>query len=128
MQISIFQATGDAISDLLLVEAILRAKDWTIEDWDAIYETSPSRLLKAIVPDRNFVKTNEIATEVLEPKAMQDDINELVQASGKSSRVIVRASGTEDIVRIYAEAETQEKADKLAQQVVDLVLKYSQSQ
>uniref|UniRef100_T1K320 Uncharacterized protein n=1 Tax=Tetranychus urticae TaxID=32264 RepID=T1K320_TETUR len=54
-----YQATGNAISDLLLVEAILRAKDWNIEDWDAIYETSPSRLLKLIVPDRKFLKTND---------------------------------------------------------------------
>ena len=32
-------------------------------------------------------------------------------------RAFVRPSGTEDVVRVYAEAETQEEADELAQKV-----------
>uniref|UniRef100_T1K323 phosphoacetylglucosamine mutase n=1 Tax=Tetranychus urticae TaxID=32264 RepID=T1K323_TETUR len=121
------QATGDAISDFLLVEAILRAKDWNIEDWDAIYETSPSRLLKLIVPDRKFLKTNDIATVVLEPAGLQDDLNQMIATFGEDSRVIVRPSGTEDLVRVYAESKTQEKADQLAEKVRELVEKYSKN-
>ena len=33
----------------------------------------------------------------------------------------MRASGTEDVVRVYAEAQTREQADELAQKVADLV-------
>ena len=36
-------------------------------------------------------------------------------------RSFVRPSGTEDVVRVYAEAETKEEADKLAQAVADIV-------
>ena len=36
-------------------------------------------------------------------------------------RSFVRPSGTEDVVRVYAEADTKENADKLASQVSDIV-------
>jgi hypothetical protein len=38
------QAIGDALSDILLVEAILRHKNWSISQWDAIYTDLPNRL------------------------------------------------------------------------------------
>lgn len=37
--------------------------------------------------------------------------------SAPAGRSFVRPSGTEDVVRVYAEADTQENADKLADQV-----------
>jgi len=57
---------------------------------------------------------------------VQDAIDALVQASNQkhgsqSARAFVRPSGTEDVVRIYAEAATADEADQLAQQVVDVV-------
>lgn len=119
------QATGDAISDLLITEAILKAKDWTISDWDKVYVPLASRLLQVKVPDRNFIKTNEIATEILEPEGLQ---REILECAGKDSHVkcIVRPSGTEDIVRVYVEASTQEDANKIAFDVVKLVEDWSQ--
>ncbi|XP_053204220.1 phosphoacetylglucosamine mutase-like [Panonychus citri] len=119
------QATGDAISDFLLVEAILRAKDWDPKNWDAVYTTYPSRLMKLKVPDRNFIKTNDIATIIYEPESLQQDISKLIETFGPGSRTIVRASGTEDCVRIYTESTTQDNADQLAEQIVLLVTKYS---
>ena len=38
-----------------------------------------------------------------------------------AGRAFVRPSGTEDVVRVYAEAQTQQAADKLAQQVASHV-------
>ena len=40
------QALGDALSGILLVEAILALKGWDIEEWDKQYENIPSRQLK----------------------------------------------------------------------------------
>lgn len=40
------QAVGDALSGVLLVEALLLIRDWSIEDWDSMYEDMPSRQLK----------------------------------------------------------------------------------
>ena len=40
------QAAGDALSDLLLVEAILRHMGWSIHKWNELYQDLPSRQLK----------------------------------------------------------------------------------
>jgi phosphoacetylglucosamine mutase len=40
---------GDAISDLLVVEAILLQSRMTVADWAAMYDDLPNRLLKVTV-------------------------------------------------------------------------------
>ena len=40
------QAVGDALSGILLVEAALRQKRWSLQDWLALYADLPSRQLK----------------------------------------------------------------------------------
>lgn len=42
-------------------------------------------------------------------------------AKYRNGRSFIRPSGTEDVVRVYAEASTQEAADKLADSVAELV-------
>eukprot|EP01084_Bolivina_argentea_P274866 468629_1 len=104
------QAIGDALADLLMVEAGLYGLGWDIKKWNAIYVDRPSCLTKLTVKDRTaFITTNAEQTCV-EPKGLQDVIDELC-AKHKDSRGFVRPSGTEDCVRIYAEATTQEDAD-----------------
>jgi phosphoacetylglucosamine mutase len=43
------QAVGDALSGILLVECILRRKNWGVKEWAAIYSDLPSRQLKVTV-------------------------------------------------------------------------------
>lgn len=43
------QTVGDAIADLLAVEAILLLNDMSIVDWDHYYEDAPSCQLKVNV-------------------------------------------------------------------------------
>lgn len=40
------QAVGDALSGLLLVEAILQHMGWSIHRWNELYHDLPSRQLK----------------------------------------------------------------------------------
>lgn len=40
------QAVGDALSNLLLVEAILQHMGWSIHKWVELYQDLPSRQLK----------------------------------------------------------------------------------
>jgi hypothetical protein len=46
------QAVGDALSDLLMVDAILRRKRWGFAHWDGLYTDLPSRQTKLKVHDR----------------------------------------------------------------------------
>lgn len=112
----ITQAVGDAISDMLLIESILAIKGMTIQQWDAIYSDLPSRQLKVKVADRRVIDTTDAERQAVSPAGLQEAINSLVKKY-RQARSFVRPSGTEDVVRVYAEAETQESADALAHEV-----------
>lgn len=45
----LLKTVGDAISDMLLIEAILAIKSMTVQQWDAIYSDLPNRQLKVKV-------------------------------------------------------------------------------
>ena len=109
------QAVGDALSDLFAVLAILQNLEISPQEWVKLYTDYPSRQLKIKVPDRRAVKCSPDETRVIDPPHLQAKIDEIVKASG--GRAFVRPSGTEDVLRIYAESKTQGDADKLAETV-----------
>ncbi|KAI9884041.1 MAG: ribosomal RNA processing protein [Watsoniomyces obsoletus] len=110
------QTTGDALSDLLLVEVILAYKSWTPEEWDGLYQDMPNRLVRIEVRDRTRFKAVDAERRLEEPPGVQEQIDALV-AKYEHGRSFVRASGTEDAVRVYAEASSRSEADDLAQKV-----------
>jgi len=114
------QTVGDALSDLLLVEVILAHKSWTPMDWDSCYTDLPNRLRKVKVVDRNVYTTTDAERKLVTPDGLQEKIDEEV-AKYKAGRAFARASGTEDAVRVYAEAATQGEAEELAQRVSDWI-------
>ena len=126
------QAVGDAISDLLLVDAILFLKGWSIQDWDGLYDDMPSRQCKVKVQDRSVIKTNNTETKAVAPSNLQPSLDAAMRAldnatrgvaAAPSSRCFVRPSGTENAVRVYAEASTQADADSLASEAAALLHK-----
>ncbi|CAM6128767.1 unnamed protein product [Calypogeia fissa] len=118
------QAIGDALSGILMVELVLHYKGWSIKDWDSIYEDVPSRQLKVSVADRSIITTTCAETKVSSPIELQQAIDEEI-VKCKNGRSFVRPSGTEDVVRVYAEAADQASADALAQRVRALVYKHA---
>ncbi|KAK9374537.1 uncharacterized protein V1513DRAFT_445977 [Lipomyces chichibuensis] len=112
------QTVGDALSDLLLVIAILSHKAWGPNEWNLAYTDLPNRLVRVVVNDRTAFKTEDAERRLVEPKGLQARIDALVKKY-KSGRSFVRASGTEDAVRVYAEAATRLEADELAVKVSD---------
>uniref|UniRef100_A0A4W6EHU3 Phosphoacetylglucosamine mutase n=1 Tax=Lates calcarifer TaxID=8187 RepID=A0A4W6EHU3_LATCA len=110
------QTVGDAISDMLLIEAILAIRGMTVQQWDAIYSDLPNRQLKVKVSDRRVIDTTDAERRAVSPAGLQEAIDTLVKKH-RLARSFVRPSGTEDVVRVYAEAETQESADSLAHEV-----------
>lgn len=43
------QTVGDAISDMLVIEAVLAIRGMSVQEWDAIYTDLPNRQLKVKV-------------------------------------------------------------------------------
>jgi phosphoacetylglucosamine mutase len=128
------QAVGDAISDLLLVDAILQMEDCTVEQWSQLYQDLPSKQTKVTVPDRTMIATNETETRCVRPEGLQAALDRAMaqhdsaagagttNASSTRARVFIRPSGTENVVRVYAEATSN--AEGLASTAEDIVRQF----
>jgi phosphoacetylglucosamine mutase len=119
------QAVGDALGDLLLVAALLlrttpRGAD-PIEHWAALYAELPSRQGKVSVQNRAVICTTDDETRTTAPAGLQELIDAACKSFGEHARAFVRPSGTEDIVRTYAEASTRELSDALEREVARVV-------
>ena len=83
------QTVGDALADLLLVEAILYLKGLSMKQWDAFYQDLPNRLLKVKVSDRNVVQTTDAERKCCSPPGLQAAIDQAVRKY-HSGRAFVR--------------------------------------
>jgi len=100
---------GDALANFLVLKATMN----NVDDLRKFKE-NPSRLLTVRIADKNSIKVDH-KNQVLEPKALQDKID--VEALSFGGRSFVRPSGTEDVVRIYAECPKEADADLLCLRV-----------
>lgn len=107
---------GDALANVLIFKSI-------IENTSNLktYKDNGSRLLAVKITNKNSLSTNE-KNIVTSPKLLQEKIDcEIEKYQG---RAFVRPSGTEDLVRVYAECANQQDADilclKVAQHVYDM--------
>jgi phosphoacetylglucosamine mutase len=103
------QTVGDAISDMLLVEAILAHKSYSGEEWNSLYVDLPNRLVK-VPAARHLFQTEDAERRLVSPSGLQAKLDELIRRYD-GGRSFVRPSGTEDVVRVYAEATIRSQAD-----------------
>lgn len=87
-----------------------------MDDWNKTYTDLPNRQLKVKVKDRRVIQTTDAERRATSPAGLQSAVDDLV-SKFKYGRSFVRPSGTEDVVRVYAEAATQADADCLAYEV-----------
>jgi phosphoacetylglucosamine mutase len=104
------QTVGDALSDMLLVEVVLAYKGYGGAEWDSLYTDLPNRLVKVSVKDRGAFKTEDAERRLTAPQGLQSKLDSLIKKY-EGGRAFVRASGTEDAVRVYAEATHKVEAD-----------------
>lgn len=117
------QAVGDALSDLLLTEVALAHRAWSPRDWMNTYIDLPNKLVRVVVPDRNIFRAVDAERKLEWPAGAQARIDHFVNLTNRG-RAFARASGTEDAVRVYAEAHSARDAEKLANQVGEVVETY----
>jgi phosphoacetylglucosamine mutase len=117
------QSVGDALSDALLVEVVLAHKNWGPQEWLLTYTDLPNKLSKVIVKDRYMFQVTDAERRLVKPDGIQKEIDQEVQKVNQG-RSFARASGTEDAVRVYAEAATKAEAEDLARKVSEIVKKY----
>eukprot|EP00474_Spongospora_subterranea_P009454 CRZ09912.1 hypothetical protein [Spongospora subterranea] len=118
------QAVGDAISDILLVEVTLASLKLTMPAWNSFYADFPSHQSKVKVKDRSVVITTDAERRVQSPSKLQEAIDAAV-SKFQLGRAFVRPSGTEDVIRTYAEAATEAEAKQLGEMVGKAVFDYA---
>jgi phosphoglucosamine mutase len=107
-----FATTGDGIlTGLHLVSEMARTGK-TAAELAAVMDVYPQILVNVKDVDRNGIHTDEIlAAAVLSAE----------QELGDTGRVLLRPSGTEQLVRVMVEAADQPTADRLAHALADVV-------
>jgi phosphoglucosamine mutase len=105
-----FNATGDGIASALLTLEALRGGD--LSERDAMHKL-PQRLVNIPVADRDAAMASAELTDAAEREA------DGLEGRG---RVLVRPSGTEQLVRVMVEAPTAEETEEVCQRLVAIVV------
>lgn len=104
--------TGDGtLTGLALMEAMSSASA-SIGDLASVMSFLPQKLINVAVSDKEAVPTDPRVVEA---------VQQAEQRMGDSGRVLLRASGTEQVVRVMVEAPTEEEALSEAQTLADVV-------
>ena len=60
-------AVGDAICNLLMIESVLRDKDFSVKQFSKLYKDLPNKTTKAVVKDRNQFLTTWDESSLIQP-------------------------------------------------------------
>ncbi len=107
-----YATTGDGILTALMVMGVMMDKKVSLATLASEVRIYPQLLKNVRVADKQAVKDN---------KAVQETVNEAASALGENGRILVRESGTEPVVRVMVEAETDEICKKYVDRVVEAI-------
>jgi len=107
-----YARTGDGIlTSLKLMEVILARKE-TLSRLAAPMSVYPQVLINVRVKDKKTAQ---------EDPAVQSAVQAVAEELGETGRILVRESGTEPLIRVMVEAESEEQCRTLAERVVDVI-------
>lgn len=107
-----YNTTGDGLLSGVHLAAIIKTSGKTLGELASQVETFPQKLVNVKVTDKHNVVNNEkVAAKISEVETEMDG----------NGRILVRASGTEPLVRVMVEAETVELADEYSSAIAEVV-------
>jgi phosphoglucosamine mutase len=104
--------TGDGLLTALHVMARIATTGASLAELAAVVDRLPQTLVNVAVDDREAVAGSS---------AVADAVTAATDELGDHGRVLLRPSGTEQLVRVMVEAATQDHADRIAQQIAAVV-------
>jgi phosphoglucosamine mutase len=108
--------TGDGLLTALSLMARMSATGTPLAELASVVRRLPQILVNVPVRDRIAVsESDEVA----------DAVNAVEEELGDTGRVLLRPSGTEQLVRVMVEAPTQAQADEVAHRLAEVVAKVS---
>ena len=104
--------TGDGIlTSLKLMEVILEKKETLAKLADEV-QIYPQVLKNVRVKDKEAAQAD---------RDVQAEVQKVSDALGDTGRILVRPSGTEPLIRVMVEAETESLCEKYVDQVIDVI-------
>jgi len=107
-----YNTTGDGLLTGIHLAAIIKESGKKLSELAAQVETFPQELVNVRVNDKHNVTNNEAVKEIM------NDVEDRMAGNG---RILVRASGTEPLVRVMVEAETEELAAQYSKEIAKVV-------
>ena len=107
-----FATTGDGILTGLMLMARMAQTGRDLADLASVITTLPQILINVPVADKDAVAGAESVREAVVTAGTE---------LGDSGRVLLRPSGTEQLVRVMVEATTAHEADSIARRIADVV-------
>ena len=104
--------TGDGILTSLMVMEVMLEKKMSLAKLTEEVRIYPQLLKNVKVTDKKTARENPAVVKAVE---------EVTEALGDNGRILVRESGTEPVIRVMVEAETDELCEKYVDQVVDVM-------
>ena len=104
--------TGDGLVTALQLAAVMKQTGKPLSELRQVMRRFPQVLVNVPVADKT-----RLATSAVLARAVREVESEL----GDAGRVLVRASGTEPLVRVMAEASDQETAAEVVDRLVEVV-------
>jgi len=101
---------GDGIADLYATLFILQELEMNEKDWYNLFEPRFCLLTKQNVQDKNLFHSSHDELTLLEPLFIQHYIDSI---TNEQVRAFVRASGTENVVRLYVEGFDETKVKQI---------------
>lgn len=107
-----YNTTGDGLLTGLQLVNIMKATNKPLSELAAEMKKYPQKLVNVKVTDKHHVTENEKVAAIIAKVEEEMDGN---------GRILVRPSGTEPLVRVMAEAPTQEQCDQYVQRICAVV-------
>ena len=107
-----YARTGDGILTSLKVMEVMLAKKERLSKLVEPVTIYPQVLINVRVRDKRTAQ---------EDPAVQAAVESVAQALGDNGRILVRESGTEPLVRVMVEAESEQRCQELAEQVAAVI-------
>lgn len=106
--------TGDGMLTALQLLTVVRETGRRLSELAAEMTVYPQKLVNVIVQDKKAALNNQAIKDVIE--AVEDEM-------AGDGRVLVRPSGTQNLLRVMAEASTVEQVNAYVQRIVDVVVR-----
>ena len=107
-----YATTGDGILTALMVMGVMMDKKVSLSTLASEVKIYPQLLKNVRVADKKAVKDNE---------SVQSAVEAVSKELGEDGRILVRESGTEPVIRVMVEAETDELCAKHVNAVIDVI-------